>query len=72
MLPYCKGKLGNPFPGMTSIWDKFIFGINQMRIVGKTMLYFTLTDAMVLFKICCHVIDATFAKQNPILQGNNL
>ena len=33
MLPWCIGKSENAFSGMK--WDKYLFGVNQMRIVGK-------------------------------------
>ena len=35
VLPWCIGKSENAFSGLNSKWDKYLFGINQMRIVGK-------------------------------------
>ena len=35
VLPWCIGKSENALSVVNSKWDKYLFGINQMRIVGK-------------------------------------
>ena len=64
-------KSENAFSGMNSKWDEYLFGINQMIIVGNDD-YRTFTATMLLFKIYCHVVNADFAGQNPMLQFKNL
>ena len=72
VLPWCIGKRGNQFSGMTSTWDTYTFCFNQMRKVRKDNAVFTFTVAMVVFKIYCYVVDATFSGKTPMLQGKIL
>ena len=65
------GESENPFSGMNSTWDRYTIGINQIRIVDKNDVHLTFA-AVVLFKIYCHVIHATFEGQNLMLQGKSL
>ena len=48
------------------LWDMYTYGSNEMRKVGRDDAILTFTAAMVSFKI-----DATFAGQNPVLQGKS-
>ena len=57
---------------MNSKWDKYLFGINQMRIVGKDDDLSCIYCHNVITDIYCHIVDANFAGKNPMLQSKDL